>query len=90
MWAGKCKNLTHARKSACLTTDPDTWSNGGLIAFEDFCRYLTPLEYERLQGLPDGYTEMVSDRAAYIAIGNGWQTDTVAHIFNYINLAAVL
>lgn len=45
------------------------------------CRKLTPLEYERLQTLPDGYTEGVSDGARYTAIGNGWTVDVIAHIF---------
>ena len=34
-------------------------------------RRLTPLECERLQGLPDGYTKGGSDAARYKAIGNG-------------------
>lgn len=34
-------------------------------------RRLTPLECERLQGLPDGWTEGGSDSARYKAIGNG-------------------
>lgn len=45
------------------------------------CRKLTPLEYERLQTLPDGYTEGISDGARYTAIGNGWTVDVIAHIF---------
>lgn len=45
------------------------------------CRKLTPLEYERLQTLPDNYTECVSDSARYTAIGNGWTVDVIAHIF---------
>lgn len=44
-------------------------------------RKLTPLEYERLQTLPDGYTEGVSDTARWSAIGNGWTVDVIAHIF---------
>ena len=43
-------------------------------------RKLTPLEYERLQTLPDGYTKGVSDGARYTAIGNGWTVDVIAHI----------
>lgn len=38
-------------------------------------RRLTPLECERLQGLPDGYTDIpdktCSDSARYKALGNG-------------------
>ena len=45
------------------------------------CRKLTPLEYERLQTLPDNYTEGVSDGARYTAVGNGWTVDVIAHIF---------
>lgn len=44
-------------------------------------RKLTPTEYERLQGLPDGYTDGISDSQRYKAIGNGWQVDTIMHIF---------
>ena len=44
-------------------------------------RKLTPIEYERLQTLPDNYTEGVSDSRRYSAIGNGWTTDVISHIF---------
>lgn len=43
-------------------------------------RKLTPLEYERLQTLPDNYTAGVSGGARYKAIGNGWTVDVIAHI----------
>ena len=38
-------------------------------------------ELERLQTLPDNYTEGVSLRSRKSAIGNGWNIDTVSHIF---------
>ena len=44
------------------------------------CRKLTPVEYERLQTLPDNYTEGVSDGARYTACGNGWTVDVIAYI----------
>ena len=44
-------------------------------------RKLTPIEYERLQTLPDNYTEGVSNSRRYSAIGNGWTTDVISHIF---------
>jgi DNA (cytosine-5)-methyltransferase 3A len=44
-------------------------------------RKLTPIEYERLQTLPDNYTAGVSDGARYTACGNGWTVDVIAHIF---------
>lgn len=43
-------------------------------------RKLTPLEYERLQTLPDNYTAGVSNTARYTACGNGWTVDVIAHI----------
>ena len=42
---------------------------------------LTPLEWERLQTLPDNYTEGVSDTQRYKMIGNGWTIDVVKNIF---------
>ncbi|MBO5705215.1 MAG: DNA (cytosine-5-)-methyltransferase [Alphaproteobacteria bacterium] len=45
-------------------------------------RKLTPIEYERLQTLPDNYTDCVADSHRYTAIGNGWTVDVIAHIFS--------
>lgn len=44
------------------------------------CRKLTPIEYERLQTLPDNYTEGIANTHRYTAIGNGWTVDVIAHI----------
>jgi len=48
------------------------------------CRKLTPVEYERLQTVPDGYTEGVSNSARYSMLGDGWTVDIIAHIFRNI------
>lgn len=48
------------------------------------CRKLTPLEYERLQTLPDNYTNGIADTNRYNCIGNGWTVDIIAHIFSFI------
>ena len=47
-------------------------------------RRLTPVECERLQNLPDNYTEGVSNSARYKTIGNGWTVDVIAHILKNI------
>lgn len=47
-------------------------------------RKLTPLEYERLQTLPDNYTEGVADTWRYTTCGNGWTVDVIAHILKGI------
>ena len=49
-------------------------------------RKLTPLEYERLQTLPDNYTNCVADSHRYTACGNGWTVDVIAHIFKSLNI----
>lgn len=47
-------------------------------------RKLTPVECERLQTLPDGWTAGVSNTQRYKAIGNGWTVDVIAWIFSQI------
>jgi len=47
-------------------------------------RKLTPVECERLQTLPDGWTEGISNTQRYKAIGNGWTVDVIAHILKGI------
>jgi len=43
-------------------------------------RKLTPLECERLQTVPDNYTEGVSNTQRYKMLGNGWTIDVISHI----------
>lgn len=45
-------------------------------------RKLTPVECERLQTLPDGYTSAVSDAQRYKGLGNGWTAEVIIHILN--------
>lgn len=47
-------------------------------------RRLTPIECERLQTVPDNYTAHTSDSQRYRMLGNGWNVDTIVHIFNYL------
>jgi DNA (cytosine-5)-methyltransferase 3A len=47
---------------------------------ENKIRLITITEAERLQNLPDGYTEGVADNNRFSAIGNGWTVDVIAHI----------
>lgn len=47
-------------------------------------RKLTPIECERLQTLPDNYTEWVSNSQRYKALGNWRNVDTIAHIFSFL------
>lgn len=45
-------------------------------------RKLTPIEAERLQTLPDNYTEGISNSQRYKCIGNGWTVEVISHILN--------
>ena len=47
-------------------------------------RKLTPVECERLQNVPDGYTEGVADVHRYAMLGNGWTVDVIKHLFDGI------
>lgn len=47
---------------------------------EYIIRKLTPIECERLQTLPDGYTAAVSNAQRYKGLGNGWTADVIVHI----------
>ena len=48
-------------------------------------RKLTPLECERLQTVPEGYTNHVSNTQRYKMLGNGWTVDVIATILEGIN-----
>ena len=45
-------------------------------------RKLTPVECERAQTLPDGYTKAVSNAQRYKCLGNGWTAEVIIHILN--------
>jgi site-specific DNA-cytosine methylase/intein/homing endonuclease len=49
-------------------------------------RRLTPLECMRLQTVADDYKMPVSSSQAYKMLGNGWNIETIVHLFNYITL----
>ena len=47
-------------------------------------RRLTPVECERLQGFPDGYTSILSKAKAGSLLGDGWTLPVIEHIFKFI------
>ena len=68
--------------SNCLTTVEK--DNIVVNRDEYLWRKLTPLECERLQTMPDNYTNHVSKTQRYKMIGNGWTIDVIAHILNQV------
>lgn len=58
--------------------------NGLKVKNEYEVRKLSVVECERLQNVPDNYTNAVSDTQRYKMLGNGWTVDVIAHIFSFI------
>jgi DNA (cytosine-5)-methyltransferase 3A len=58
-------------------------SGQNVVSINNRIRRLTPIECERLQTVPDNYTNHVSDTQRYKMLGNGWTIDVIAHIFSY-------
>lgn len=56
------------------------------VLVDGILRKVTPLEFERLQTLPDNYTQGISDTQRYKMIGNGWTVDVISHIFKSLIL----
>jgi site-specific DNA-cytosine methylase len=51
-----------------------------------YWRKITPIECERLQTVPDNYTDCVSNTQRYKMLGNGWTIDVIAHILKGIKI----
>lgn len=74
-------------KSNCLTA-----ANYDYMRYEHsdkekevYWRKLTPIECERLQTVPDNYTNHVSNTQRYKMLGNGWTVEVIKHIFKNMN-----
>jgi DNA (cytosine-5)-methyltransferase 3A len=86
----QCLEVHEHDKSRCLSTiSKDTlisilsqgrYEDAYTKEMRPLWRKLTPLECERLQTVPDGYTNHVSNSQRYKMLGNGWTVDVVAHI----------
>lgn len=55
------------------------------VYYNGVLRKLNINELERLQTLPPGYTECVSENKRKSVIGNGWTIDIITHILGNIN-----
>lgn len=66
-----CHSTTIAGPAHTLSASDHKMPQMVLTEEEAFVRRLTPLECERLQGLPDNWTAYGGDAKRYKAIGNG-------------------
>lgn len=80
----QCINKKYASidpiKAQCLTARSDASWNSNYVTRQGQMSKLTPIEYERLQTVPDNYTNCVSNSQRYKMLGNGWTVDVIAHI----------
>jgi site-specific DNA-cytosine methylase len=67
-------------KAPCLTTMGGGHREPKTLTSDTTWRKLTPLECERLQTVPEGYTAHVSNTQRYKMLGNGWTVDVITHI----------
>lgn len=72
-------------KSHALTREFASRTNVG-DEQEVYWRKLTPIECERLQTVPNNYTEGVSNTQRYKMLGNGWTVDVIAHILKNMDI----
>ena len=84
--ANKTKQMLELRndnKSNAITTV----GKDSIAVNEDLTwRKLTPLECERLQTVPDNYTDHVSNTQRYKMLGNGWTVEVIKHIYKNMDL----
>lgn len=66
------------------TLSSSSWEHNNHLVDGRRIRKLTPTECERLQCLPDNYTEGLSNTQRYKALGNAFNVDVVAHILKHI------
>jgi len=72
-------------KSICLSANGGgRGAKTGLYLIKDYVRKLHPIECERLQGLPDNYTEGISNTQRYRCLGNAFNANVVTHILKYL------
>ena len=85
---GKNKFGYRALDGKTPTLSSNSWEQNNFLVNPETLKWrkLTPLECERLQTVPEGYTAHVSNTQRYKMLGNGWTVDVVAHIFK--NLGA--
>ena len=72
-------------KSHALTREFASRTNVGANE-KIYWRKLTCVECERLQTVPDNYTNHVSNTQRYKMLGNGWTIEVIAHILKNIKL----
>lgn len=96
----QCLEVRNTKKMGCLTSVrkdavvsslpigryPDVFNE---LELGKHYRYITPIECERLQTLPDNYTAGISNTQRYKMLGNGWTVDVITEILRQNNYLIV-
>lgn len=78
------RKISKSDKAYCLSANPSS-DQQPRVEMNTKIRKLTPIECERLQGLPDGFTSGISNSQRYKCLGNAFNVDVVAHIIKHLN-----
>ena len=81
---GKNTGGKRALNGKVPTLSSSSWEHNNKLSENEMIRKLTPVECERLQSLPDDYTDGVSNTQRYKALGNAFNVEVVAHILKSI------
>tara|TARA_X000001382_G_scaffold4140_1_gene3977 strand:+ start:802 stop:2184 length:1383 start_codon:yes stop_codon:yes gene_type:complete len=82
--ANKTKQMLELRKDDKSNAITTVGKDSVVVDEELTWRKLTPLECERLQTVPDNYTDGVSNTQRYKMLGNGWTVEVIKHILGEI------
>ncbi len=78
--ANKTKQMLELRKDHKSNAITTVYKDSVAVSEDLTWRKLTPLECERLQTVPDNYTNHVSNTQRYKMLGNGWTVEVIKHI----------
>ena len=83
-WTKNKWNTIDTEKAECLTAV--CYKSMKEFVYEDEygLRFFSCIEMERLQTVPDNYTNMVSKSQRLKMLGNGWTIDVIAHILSFM------
>jgi len=76
---GKKPEIGSNKANAMTTVQTDS-----MVMEDMIIRKLTPIECERLQSLPDNFTEGISNSQRYKCLGNGMNAKVIEHILTFI------
>ena len=84
--ANKTTQMLELRKDDKSNAITTVGKDSLVVENEVYWRKLTCIECERLQTVPDDYTACVSNTQRFKMLGNGWNIETICHIFKNMQI----